>query len=104
MNVAGVECKTVLDDEPVFFRGILDQQSQLIQDDNGAQFVDHMYRLTVTRNTAVQIPRDVLHKIHINHEEYTVRHILLTGDGENCEIYLTKLNAFPSECDPVGTC
>lgn len=105
MNLAGAECKTILDNDIVFFRGILDQQSELIQEDTGVVRVDNMFRLTVLRDIATRIPKDVMHKIQINNEEYIVRHILLTGDGENCEIYLTKLNAFSNECnDPQGNC
>jgi hypothetical protein len=105
MQIAGEECKTILDNEIVYFRGILDQQSELIQDDMGTSRVDNMFRLTVLRDIATRIPKDVLHKVYIDNEEYTVRHILLTGDGENCEIYLTKLNAFKNECsDPEGNC
>jgi hypothetical protein len=104
MNVAGQECRIVLDNEPVYFRGILDQESQLIQDDRGVQWVDNLFRLTVLRDIATRIPKDEQKTIQIDNQQYTVRHILLTGDGENCEIYLTKINAFNSECDTPGTC
>lgn len=104
MNVAGQECRITLDNEPVYFRGILDQESQLIQDDRGVQWVDNLFRLTVLRDIATRIPKDELKTIQIDDQQYTVRHILLTGDGENCEIYLTKINAFNNDCDPPGTC
>jgi hypothetical protein len=104
MNLAGQECRITLDNEPVYFRGILDQESQLIQDDRGVQWVDNLFRLTVLRDIAVRIPKDTKQTVQIDDQQYTVRHILLTGDGENCEIYLTKVNAFNNECDPPGTC
>jgi hypothetical protein len=104
MNLAGQQCYITLDNEIVYFRGILDQQSQLIQDDNGAQWVDNMFRLTVLRDIATRIPKNELKTLYVEQIPYTVRHILLTGDGENCEVYLTKQNAFHNECDPPNTC
>jgi hypothetical protein len=104
MDVTGYPCKITIDDEVYTFQGVLDQQSELIQDDRGVQFVEHMFRLTVRRDIATRIPRDSKHKILVNNETYTVRHILLTGDGETCEIYLTKLNAFSNECNTPEGC
>lgn len=104
MQVMGQECRITLDNEAVYFRGILDQESQLIQDDRGVQWVENQFRLTVLRDIATRIPKEELNTIQIGDQQFTVRHILLTGDGENCEIYLTKVNAFNNDCDPPGTC
>ncbi len=104
MQVAGQECRITIDNDPIYFQGILDQQSQLVQDDRGVEWVENMFRLTVLRNVATKIPKDKKNTIQIGDQTYTVRHILLTGDGENCEIYMTKINAFNDECDPPGSC
>lgn len=104
IQAAGQICKTLIDGELQEFYGILDQQSDLVQDDRGVNFVQHMFRLTVLRNIATRIPRDVQHQIAINKEQYTVRHILLAGDGEHCEIYLTKNNPFGNECTIPEIC
>ena len=104
MSLAGQECRITIEDEPFYFSGILDQQSQLIQDDRGVEWVENMFRLTVLRNIATKIPKDKQNIIQIGDQSYTVRHILLTGDGEEVEIYMTKINAFNDECDPPGSC
>jgi hypothetical protein len=104
IKIAGQSCKTVINTEIYEFYGILDQQSELIQDDRGVAFVQHMFRLTVLRNIATIIPRDIKHQIVVDNEQYTVRHILLTGDGESCEIYLTKNNPFSNECNIPEIC
>jgi len=104
MTLVGQECRITIEDEPFYFNGILDQQSQLIQDDRGVEWVENMFRLTVLRNIATKIPKDKQNIIQIGDQSFTVRHVLLTGDGENCEIYMTKINAFNDECDPPGSC
>jgi len=104
MNAAGQECKTVIDGEPYYFQGALDQESQLVQDDRGVQWVEHGFRLSVLRDIATKIPKDTLHTICIGGEEYTVRNVLLKGDGETCEIYLTKVNAFSNPCNTTEVC
>lgn len=104
MEVTGQLCKTVIDNEPYEFFGVLDIESELVQDDRGVQWVQHMYRLTVKRDIATRIPRDVLHTITTEGETYTVRYILFRGDGENCEIYLTKINPYTNECNTPEGC
>ena len=102
--VAGQECRIMIDDDTIYFQGILDQQSTLLQDDRGVERVENMFRLTVRRNIATKIPKDTQNTIVIGDQSYAVRHILLTGDGEEVEIYMTKINAFNDECDPPGSC
>ena len=104
MQLAGQQCRITIENEPFYFQGILDQQSNLIQDDRGIEWVENMFRLTVLRDIATQIPKDKQNIIQIDDQAYTVRHILLIGDGENCEIYMTKINAFNNECDPTRSC
>jgi hypothetical protein len=103
-QVAGSPCKTVIDREVIPFFGILDQQSELNQDDRGVNWVDHMFRLTVMRDIATRIPRDIQHQIAVDNEQYTVRHVLLAGDGQHCELYLTKNNPFGNECTLEEIC
>jgi hypothetical protein len=91
MQLAGQQCRITIENEPFYFQGILDQQSNLIQDDRGVEWVENMFRLTVLRDIATQIPKDKQNIIQIDDQAYTVRHILLIGDGENCEIYMTKI-------------
>ena len=104
MQLAGQECRITIENEPFYFQGILDQQSNLNQDDRGIEWLENMFRLTVLRDIATQIPKDKQNIIQIDDQAYTVRHILLIGDGENCEIYMTKIAAFNNECDPPGSC
>ena len=104
MTLAGQECRITIDNEPIYFQGILDQVSNLVQDDRGIEYVENLFRLTVLRNIATKIPKDKMNVVQIDDQTYTVRHILLTGDGENSEIYLTKVAAFNDECDPPGSC
>jgi hypothetical protein len=104
MDLAGQQCRITIENEPIYFQGILDQTSQLVQDDRGIEWIENMFRLTVRREIATRIPKDKQNTIQIDDQTYTIRHILLTGDGENCELYLTKLNAFNNECDPPGSC
>jgi len=104
MQLAGQQCRITIENEPFYFQGILDQQSNLIQDDRGVEWVENMFRLTVLRDIATQIPKDKQNIIQIDDQAYTVRHILLIGDGENCEIYMTKINAFNNIRDPPRSC
>jgi len=104
MNTMGDTCEITIDKEPYTFLGMLDQQSELVQDDRGIQFVEHMFRLTVRRDIATRIPRDSKQRMKVNGDVYTIRHILLTGDGEMCELYLTKANAFSNECNSPEEC
>ena len=104
MAIAGQDCKIVIDNEPIFFSGILDQVSNLVQDDRGIEWVENLFRLTVLYNIAAKIPKDKMNVVQIDDQTYTVRHILLTGDGANSELYLTKVAAFNDECDPPGSC
>jgi hypothetical protein len=104
LDITGQECKIVIENETYTFQGILDQQSELVQDDRGVQWVDHQFRLSVLRDIATRIPRDSKQKMLIGNQIYTIRHILLTGDGELCEIYVTKINAFSNECNTPEEC
>jgi hypothetical protein len=103
-ELADATCKTTIDQEIYEFKGFLDQSSDLVQDDRGVQFVEHNFKLTVQRQIATIIPRDVKHQIMVNGEAYTVRQILLTDDGETCEIYLTKVNAYSNSCNSPEGC
>lgn len=98
LQLTGANCTTTIDNELIEFKGILDQESELVQDERGTVTVDHMFRLTVLRDIALQIPRDVKQTITVNNKRYTVRHILLRGDGETCEIYLTTSTPMNTPC------